>query len=154
MRRPPRASNCSLDALVTILLGGRETGGRVALVRSVERRGREPSRHTHRNEDEVVFVLDGALTFYLSNEEVQLRAGGSLFLPRGEEHCYRVISDEARLLLILMPAGLESYYQELAEVSVGPGIERFVTIAARYGIEITGPPIGATTGETGTGSVN
>ncbi|HEV2124971.1 MAG TPA: cupin domain-containing protein [Chloroflexota bacterium] len=156
MRRSSPASSWPLDALATTLLGGQETGGRLALIHSVERRGREPPRHTHthRNEDEVVYVLDGELTYYLGNKEVQVGTGSSLFLSRGAEHCYRVISGEAHLLVILMPAGLESYYQALAELSVELGIERLVTIAARYGIEITGPPIGATTGETGTGSVN
>ena len=45
----------------------------------------------------------------------------------------------------MLPAGLEGYYLELDEASREDGVtvERLVTVAARYGVEITGPPFGA-----------
>ena len=64
---------------------------------------------------------------------------------------YRVESDEARLLIFLLPAGLEGCYRELGQLAGepdgGPGkgsdrVERLVATAARYGVEITGPGCG------------
>ena len=64
-------------------------------------------------------------------------------LTRESEHSYRIESDEARLLIVVAPAGLEGYYRELhqpvAHESAQPEIERVVTLAARFGLTITGP---------------
>lgn len=128
--------------LVDLLLGGRDTGGRVALISSVERSGCEPPLHRHRNEDEIVYVLEGELTFYMDGEPRRLRAGDCLLLPWGVEHGYQVESEAARLLTVVLPSGLEGFYRELDEDAGAADIERLVTIAARYGIEITGPPAG------------
>lgn len=126
--------------LVELLLGGRDTGGRVALISSVERKGSEPPLHRHRNEDEIVYVLTGELAFRVNGEWHWVRSGDCLLLPKSIEHGYRVESEEARLLTLVMPSGLEGYYFELDEYAGTGDIERLVTVAARYGIEITGQP--------------
>ena len=63
-------------------------------------------------------------------------------MPRGGEHGFVVETQEAQLLTLVLPAGLEGYYLELDEASREDGVtvERLVTVAARYGVEITGPP--------------
>jgi quercetin dioxygenase-like cupin family protein len=127
---------------VTLLLAGRDTRGQLALIRSIERRGCEPPSHRHREEDEIVYVLEGELTFHVDGTQRRMRAGSSIFLPRGEEHGYSVESREARLLTVVTPAGLEGYYAELGGREAESDIERMVTVAARYGVEITGPPPG------------
>jgi quercetin dioxygenase-like cupin family protein len=128
-----------LGNLVRPLLGGRDTKGRLALIHSVERRGCEPPRHRHRNEDELVYVLEGELTFYVGEDPYVVATGNCLLLPKGQVHGYRVESQEATLLTTLMPAGLECFYAELGETASGLDFERLLTVAARYGIEITGP---------------
>ncbi|MDQ4099332.1 MAG: cupin domain-containing protein [Chloroflexota bacterium] len=125
---------------VDLLLGGHDTEGRVALVFSIERSGCEPPLHRHRNEDEIVYVLAGELTFYVNGERRRVLTGECLLLRRGVEHGYRVESEEACLLTVVMPSGLESYFLELDKDAGTVDIERLVTVAARYGIEITGPP--------------
>jgi hypothetical protein len=54
------------------------------------------------------------------------------------------MSEAARLLVLAIPAGLDGYYRELGQLSAGPceyqEAERLVVVAARYGIDITGPP--------------
>jgi quercetin dioxygenase-like cupin family protein len=105
----------ALRTPVDLLLTGKDTGGRLLLILSLERRGCEPPRHRHRNEDEIVYVLDGELTYYLGEQEHRARAGSCLFLPRGGEHGFAVETQEARLLTLVIPAGLEGYYLELDE---------------------------------------
>ncbi len=68
-------------------------------------------------------------------------AGTSVVLPAGREHGFAVDSDEAKLLVIVAPAGLEDFYAALAgTIPAGqPAAEWLVTLAARHGVEITGP---------------
>ena len=113
-----------------------ETGGRFAVLESLELRGQGPPLHVHTREDELVYVLEGLVTFHKGGQRLPCPAGTSVLLPRGCEHAYRVESGEARLLVILAPAGPEGFYRELGEV--GADVERLICIAARYGVEITG----------------
>ncbi len=136
--------------LVTFLLTGEETGGRFALVRATARRGWEPPCHLHRREDETLCVLAGDLTCYVGGEPRTVLAGTCVYLPRGLEHGFVVESDEATILHLFTPAGYEGAIRELGTVAspngprhalATPDIERLVTVAARYGCEITGPPL-------------
>ena len=124
------------------MLIARDPAGRVAILERVERRGAEPPMHLHNREDEIVYVLAGKLTYYMDKEARTATAGTWVFLPRGMEHTFTVESDEARLLVMVAPAGLEGFYQELDGDGIdGEGdLERLVTVAARYGVEIIGPP--------------
>ncbi len=135
-----------------VVVSGDETGGRFALVETLERRSAEPPLHLHTREDEFVYVLAGCVTFCRADRDLRRGPGDGVLLPRGCEHTYRVESGEARLLVLLVPAGLEGLYRELAVPTNGrhgPGavdgrqdFERLVTVAARYGVAITGPPPG------------
>jgi hypothetical protein len=65
-------------------------------------------------------------------------------------HTFAVTSDEARFLLVVEPAGFESFLLELSEPAqsatlppgsvVPPAPEAMVAAAAGYGLEILGPP--------------
>ncbi len=126
-----------------VLVSGDSTDGRFAVFESLERRGSETPRHVHSREDELVCVLEGHVTFDVSGECVDGPVGTWQFLPRGKDHAIKVETEEARLLVLLSPAGLEGYLQELGEPDDADGdqqvIERLVTTAARYGISIIVP---------------
>ncbi len=140
--RPPRDQREADDAC-RLLLTGAETRGRLVLVETRERRGDGPPRHRHHWEDEVVYVLAGEVAFELDGERLVRPAGTWVVLPAGREHAYVVASDEAKLLVLAAPAGLEGLYRELGglNASAGTDVERLVAVAARYGVEITGPPL-------------
>jgi quercetin dioxygenase-like cupin family protein len=76
----------------------------------------------HRNEDEIVYVLDGELTYYLGEQEHRARVGSCLFLPRGGEHGFVVETQEAHLLTLVLPARLDGYYLELDEAGREGGV--------------------------------
>lgn len=127
----------------TVLLAGEQTNGRFAVVETRERPGAEPPRHMHSREDEFVYVLEGRVTFDRDGERFDRPSGAWLFLPRGMEHTFSVESPEARLLVVLSPAGLEHSLRELSQsdapVDECQAIERMIATAARYGVSITGP---------------
>ena len=122
----------------SVLVGGAETGGRLAIVEEVMGQGAELPRHLHHWEDEALYVLDGELAVCLLGEWRRVPAGAAVLLPRGVEHAVAVVGAEALVLSVLTPAGFEGFYRELA--GAAPDLDRLVATAARYGCEITGPP--------------
>jgi quercetin dioxygenase-like cupin family protein len=125
---------------VRVLVTGEETFGCLAVIEQCVWRDAPSPRHMHANEDEIVYVLTGHLTFNVEDAPVDAPAGTCVVLPRNVEHCYRVLSEQARLLVMVSPAGLEGYFREVG--TPGPlDIERLVTRAACYGVTITGPKI-------------
>lgn len=140
-RNGPNDEGRVVGASVHLLVTGTDTKGRLAVIEIQERRGAEPLRHLHHWEDEIVYVLDGEVTFMLNDEHLPRSAGSCVLLPAGQEHAYALKSEEARLLVMAAPAGLEHLYQELGGLNATgrSDVERLVTVAARYGVEITGP---------------
>ena len=79
-------------------------GSGAAVLEYVTRKGEEPSDHLHPTEDEMFYVLEGAITFRCNNESFELEKGGFVFLPRGIRHGYTIRSEEpVRLLVITSP---------------------------------------------------
>lgn len=129
-----------MERPATVLIGGQETGSRLAMVEVVERRGHALPRHRHDREDEVLYVLEGELAIWLDQEWWTLSAGSALLVSRGIEHTIAALTPEARVLTIVSPAGFEGFHRELA----GPAardvtLDRLAALAARFGCEITGP---------------
>ncbi len=63
-RRAGRGSSMwYMGCLFTVLAASEDTGGRFGLLEMAVPKGREPSRHLHRHDDEGFYVLEGRLTF-------------------------------------------------------------------------------------------
>ncbi len=86
---------------------------------------------------------------------IKAHPGSFLYGPKDVPHAFTVDSGPARLLFVPSPAGLEAGIREMGEparsLTVPPQpeespdeaeIELLVTIGARYGAEIVGPPLG------------
>lgn len=145
-------SDCGRDQF-RVIAEGDDLDGRLFIVEFVIRAGSEPPLRRHRHEDLLLFVLDGRLTFHVDGQQHPASAGSSLIVPKGCAHGFVVDSETARLLMVLSPAGAEELIAALFEspgVHGGPladdsceAIDHLVTTAARYDVEITGPPPGA-----------
>ncbi len=141
----------SSAASVTVLFPPAATKGRIALLEARESRGAGPPLHRHGREDELIFVLDGRVTFYVGSERVEGAPGTSVLFPRGVEHAYVVTSEVARMLVVLAPCqpGFERCVADLSACPIEPvpgvipgaeqEIERLVATAARFGVELTRP---------------
>ena len=95
---------------------GEQTNGTMALVEhTVAPSTLAAPPHTHRDEDEISFVLEGDLTIQVGEQLIQASVGTLVVKPRGIQHCFwNAGSAPARLLEIITPAGLEQYFEELA----------------------------------------
>ena len=137
-------------ALLTFLATGEETGGRFALVEEVFRKGvTSPApMHVHSREEESFYVVEGEMTFYVGDRIIPAPAGTLVVMPRGVPHGYTMVSDDARLLNLISPAGFENMFRELGEPArelalppAGPPPDRarVAATAAAYGVEMVGP---------------
>jgi len=82
-----------------------------------------PAPHYHRDVDEVVYGLDGTLTFTLAGEKHEIRNGDSLLVPRGIVHGFEnPHAETARVLSVLTPGSIgRRYFEAVAEVINVPG---------------------------------
>ena len=81
-----------------------QEGSGVAFLEYVTRKGEEPPSHTHETEDEIFYILEGAVTFQCGGETFNVKNGGFIFLPRGIEHSYTILSDDpVRMIVVTAP---------------------------------------------------
>jgi quercetin dioxygenase-like cupin family protein len=138
-----------IDNLARIRLAGADSGGSLAVVEVEGRRGNMPPLHVHRREDEAFCVLEGELSLHLPGRSLTLGAGEAFLPPKDVPHTYRVESETARWLAIVTPAGFDDFVREVGEPAPEETLppegrehdpERLGEIAARFGIELLGPP--------------
>ena len=128
---------------ITVKTNGKSTHDAYSMFEyAVPARTSGPPPHVHTREDESFVCLAGRLDVHLGGEDFVLGHGDYLFLPRDVVHTFRNSSDEeARVLSVVSPAGLERYYQALAELPPGPkDISVMKGIMADFGIELQLPP--------------
>lgn len=126
---------------INIWVGAEATDGRLALIEFTTQPGDEPPCHRHEQEDELLYVLAGELALFIAGQWLPLPTGQAVMIPRNVEHTFAVLSDTVRLLTIFTPAGFEGFYRDGNKHN----FEQWVTAAAGYGCEITGPHPGRPT---------
>ena len=88
----------------TVKAGEVQQGNGAALMEYATKKGEEPPSHTHPTEDEMFYVLEGAITFRCGDATFDLEKGGFVFLPAGIEHGYTIRGDDpVRLIVVSCP---------------------------------------------------
>ncbi len=104
-----------LPAAGGVLLADRAaTGGGFTLIHGTVPPGDRTPLHRHRDEDESFLVRSGGLTVTCGDEVYEVAAGGFVHLPRGVPHRYVAGPSGADLLILATPAGLETFFDDLA----------------------------------------
>lgn len=80
------------------------TGGRVTVVEQFLVAGRPRAVRRNSDGDEVWYVLDGILDVLVGTVTYTVEGGAVLFVPRGEAVTVRVLSQTARILIVITPA--------------------------------------------------
>ena len=130
---------------------GELTDGRFAALELRAPKGFASPLHIHRQEDEFFIVLSGEIRLEHGENLIEAVAGSLAYGPRGVPHRFHVDSDEARLLLLFGPAGVEGFFREggkpAGSVAIPPAGEQFIDretlkeIGSRYHQEFIGPPL-------------
>jgi quercetin dioxygenase-like cupin family protein len=125
---------------VVVHVPGAATGQAYCLAEFEGPVGDMPPLHAHRSVDEAFYVLDGALSLFVGDKSTKLAAGEALVAPRGTPHTYRVESERARWLVVCSPAGFDEFVREVAAAGELLAPPALAETAARYGIDVLGPP--------------
>jgi len=102
-----------------------------------------PPPHSHANNEEVVYVLEGTLRYAVGADTRDLTAGQSMHTPKGTLHGFSNPFDRvARALITLSPDIGAQYFRDVAEVvNAGgpPDKAALVAVMRRYGLTPPAP---------------
>src|ERR1700751_2696453 len=139
-----------LGMLQTIKIGQDDTGGAYGLAEIVVPEGVGSPWHVHPEEDEWFYVLEGAVTFWVGDTRLSLKAGSFAFGPKGVPHTFYAATGGARALVGFAPMQFEGFQREVGEPALErvlpppadgpPDVARLTEIGARNGLVILGPP--------------
>jgi quercetin dioxygenase-like cupin family protein len=129
-----------------ILLRSADTGGALSITDSVSPPNSGPPRHIHHDADESFVMMSGDCEFLVGGERFIRGPGTTVFVPRGTEHTFRVVSDiPSRHFTILTPGGFEGFFGAMAagKFRIPEDMPAIAEIAARFHLAFTGPPLSA-----------
>jgi quercetin dioxygenase-like cupin family protein len=128
------------------LLSHSATSGQLGVVvHTLAPRALGSSVHTHRDEDEYSFVLDGTIGVQIGETTADAGPGDFICKPRGVPHAFWNPTDEpARFLEIISPGGFTEYFRELQTIftETGPDPEALGALAHRYHLSLDPSSIG------------
>jgi quercetin dioxygenase-like cupin family protein len=133
------------------LATGGQTGDRFALTEATVQAGYASPFHVHHDDDEAIYLLDGAIDLYLGDAVHEGRPGSWFFMPRKLPHGYFVRPDgPARMLILTAPAGFDRFFHDYGQpVEAGPPDAPAISkedgervLRAEYGIEVLPAPEG------------
>ena len=122
-------------------VSGQDTDGRLCIFDTVRTHTGGPPLHYHEDQEESYFVREGEFLFQIGEDIVQLRAGDSILGPRCLPHTFANVTDTARLLIVLQPAGsMEEFFRQGSLIKQ-PTREDLTDLHRLHGKEVVRPPL-------------
>jgi len=123
---------------VTHKLTSEQTSGAFYVCEAVFGPESGSSLHIHHYEDEVIYVLEGAIDIRLDKEKLHAPAGGIVHLPKNIPHALQnPLKAPLRIMVSAIPGGLEYYFDEV-DAALQNGTfdnETHIRISTKYGLE-------------------
>lgn len=102
-----------------------------------------PPPHSHSNNEECVYVLQGTLRYTVGDETRDLAAGQSMHTPKGVVHAFdNPFTEPAKALIALSPDIGAQYFRDIAAVvNAGgpPDKAALLAVMSRYGLRPAAP---------------
>jgi quercetin dioxygenase-like cupin family protein len=128
---------------IRYLLDGARTGGLGLFEMKVPAGAHVPPPHSHTNNEECVYVLEGMLRYSVDHETRDLKPGDWMSTPRGAVHHFSNPGAEtARALVMLTPDIGEQFFRDvgtLAGAGGPPDRGKLMAIMTRYGLVPAAP---------------
>ena len=147
--REPGAGEATwfFNALMTTKATMSETAGSYSLTEHLVTAASNPPMHVQTDEDEAFYILEGEVELEVEGQIVVATPGTFAFVARGAAHCFRVLTETARMLVICSgkPAdNLEDFFHAMGQPATdrvlpspaAPDETRLVSLCARTGIEL------------------
>lgn len=101
-----------------------------------------PPRHIHKEQTEVFIIRSGRYEFIVGDQTISADTGDVVVVPPGIEHTFRCTEPTGGSTLVLLtPGGTADFFRKMSS-ALGSEIKQ---VAAEHGMEITGPPLPAST---------
>jgi quercetin dioxygenase-like cupin family protein len=102
------------------LLTGDDSNGRVSVFEVLVPAGEKLATPAHKNDayEEIVYGIEGVLTWSVDGTPIEVGPGQALCLPRGPVHRFDNLgSEDVKLLVVISPAIMgPAYFREAAQV--------------------------------------
>jgi quercetin dioxygenase-like cupin family protein len=112
-RKPTLANSIHYIAhTFSFLSTGKDTDNAFALIHCNFRKGFHAPPHHHQYEDESFYILEGEMHFHVGDQKFTAGAGEFVVLPKNVPHYFELLTDTAKALLLITPAGFEVFFKE------------------------------------------
>jgi DNA-binding transcriptional MerR regulator len=106
-------------------------------------------RHSHRDQDEWIYILEGEINFAVGEQTFQATRGETVFLPRNVPHAWAAAANQpAKVLDTYQPAGqMETFFRQVGKYSGSPAIHEALALDelrrlfTEHGMQLLGPPL-------------
>lgn len=142
-----------LGALLNFKAVMAETGGQYWALEGHADRHMAVPLHVHTQEDELWFVLEGEIAFFLGEATRVGGPGAFVYIPRGVAHTFQIRSATARWFGVGLGGRLDQWFFETGEPApaltlppppAGPpsaeAVQAIVASLQAYGTDTLGPP--------------
>ncbi|MDR3436108.1 cupin domain-containing protein [Telmatospirillum sp.] len=129
---------------IRYLVDGVASGGATGMFELIVPPGaRVPPAHSHSDNEEIIYGLEGVLRTTVGGEARDIGPGDSRRTPRGVVHAFSNPHQQtARALVILTPDIGAQYFRDIAEVvsaAGGPDPAKMASVMTRYGLVLSPP---------------
>ena len=134
---PPGSGRVLEFLAVTHRLTSDQSGGSFYMFESTFEPGMGNALHVHDREDEIAYVLEGALEVRLRDRTATLTAGGVGRLPKHLPHAVRnPLATPSRYLFLAVPGGLDRWFDAMAEAEAAGALDEalYRQLSEVYGI--------------------
>src|SRR5947209_613324 len=134
---------------IRFLLTGDDSNGSVSVFEFVLPAGQKLAAPAHSNDayEEVLYGIEGVLTWTVDGTPIEVGPGQALCIPRGAVHRFDNLGNEdVKQLAVISPAIMgPAYFREAAEVIAAaaggpPDRARMMDVFRRHGMTLAAPP--------------
>lgn len=119
-----------------------DSGGACSVFVAEQMPGESLLPHVHRNEDELVYVIEGEVELMIDGQTYLALPGTTVYLPKLVPHGFRIVgTKKAKTLWVVMPGGFEKMAKEMSSLSANgpPDVQKMVELGRKYEVEFLPP---------------
>ena len=128
---------------IRYLIDGSSTGSAGIFELTVPPRSNVPPPHSHANNEEIIYILEGVLRYTVGAETRDLRPGETMYTPKGTVHAFiNPFEEQARAVIVNTPdIGAQFFKDVSAVLGAGgpPDKAALAQVMGRYGL-VPGAP--------------
>ena len=125
--------------IIRYLIDGSATGSSGIFELTIPPGSNVPPPHSHTNNEEIIYVLEGVLRYTVGAETRDLSPGETMSTPKGTVHAFAI---QARALVVNSPDIGAQFFRDVAAVlgSGGPPDKAALTqVMGHYGLMLSAP---------------